>query len=345
MRLCRPLAIALASAALAACAAGPGAPVAARLTTVAGAAPAPFAAPDRELMVPVEGGRVYVRVNGDLAAAGAAPAVILHGGPGGTHNGFAQLLGLADTRAVILYDQLDSGRSDRPNDPANWRVERFVGELEAIRKTLGIERWHVVGHSWGAAIALEYAARYPQRIASTVLGGTYISTPRWMADANLLVRELPQTVQDTIAACEGASPPSAERCQAATAAFYAAFNRRVPSSEALRDYNKRIGGQGFNPVIYNAMWGPSEFSARGSLKTYDAVPLLAKLDGARTLFMIGQYDEARIDTVQDFVARVPGAELAVIPGAAHGFHTDRPAESEAVLRAWFRRHDGAMKTS
>ena len=73
-------------------------------------------------------------VNGDLDAA--PPVVFLHGGPGGAHNSLASMLGLADERAVILYDQLDSGKSDRPNDPANWRVERFVEGLETIRRTL-----------------------------------------------------------------------------------------------------------------------------------------------------------------------------------------------------------------
>lgn len=110
--------------------------------------------PDRTLMVPVEGGRVWVSVNGDIDAGGA-PVVFVHGGPGGTHAPFGGLTALADKRAVILYDQLDSGMSDRLGDPANWRVARFVDELEAIRKALGVERWHVFGHSWGAAVALE----------------------------------------------------------------------------------------------------------------------------------------------------------------------------------------------
>ena len=309
------------------------------------AAPAPataqaveaYAAPERELMVPVEGGDVYVRVNGDLDAA--PPVVFLHGGPGGTHNGLASMLGLADERAVILYDQLDSGRSDHPNDSANWRVERFVEELETIRRTLGVDRWHVVGHSWGSAIALEYAAKYPQHVASTVLGGTYINTERWIADANRLLEELPQDVQQTIAACETDAPPPAQDCSQATNAFYAEFNRREPASAELRAYSEAISGQGFNPVIYNAMWGPSEFRSKGSLKTYDAVPLLAKIDGNRTLFLIGQYDEARIDTVEEYVRMTPGAEFGVVPGAAHGFITDRPMESEAILRAWLARHD------
>ena len=123
-----------------------------------------YAAPDRELMVPVEGGNVYVRVNGDLDAA--PPVVFLHGGPGGAHNSLASMLGLADERAVILYDQLDSGKSDRPNDPANWRVERFVEELEAIRSAVGAEKLHLVGHSWGSAIALEYSSHLARPLTS-----------------------------------------------------------------------------------------------------------------------------------------------------------------------------------
>ncbi|QIG81808.1 proline iminopeptidase-family hydrolase [Sphingosinithalassobacter tenebrarum] len=290
------------------------------------------------MMVPVEGGRVYVRLNGTIGK-GATPAIFIHGGPGGTHIGFAQLLGLADERPVILYDQLDSGRSDRPDDPANWRVERFVSELESIRRALGIERWHVVGHSWGSAIALEYAARYPEHVASTVLAGTYISTPRWIADANMLLKKLPEAVQETIAACEGKTPPPEADCDAATNIFYDHFNRREPASPELLAYARNIGGQGFNPTIYNAMWGPSEFRSTGSLKDYDAMPLLAKIDGSRTMFMVGQYDEARIDTVQDFAAQTPGSELAVVPGAAHGMITDRPIATEAILRGWFRRQD------
>ena len=300
---------------------------------------APYAAPDRELMVPVEGGRVYVRVNGAIGR-GATPAVFIHGGPGGTHGVFMANLGLASERAVILYDQLDSGRSDRPNDPANWRVERFVAELEAIRAALGVERWHVVGHSWGSAIALEYAVRHPEHVASTVLGGTFISTPRWIADANLLIKELPPETQATLAACESGAPPPPAACAAATDVFYAAFNRREEPTAQAKAYAESGGvGEGFNPVIYNAMWGPSEFRSKGSLKTYDAVPLLAKIDGDKTLFLIGQYDSARIDTVQEFVELTPGAEFGVVPGAAHGFFTDRPRATDAILRGWFARND------
>ena len=64
--------------------------------------------------------------------------VLIHGGPGGTHRGLFDALELADERMVVLHDQLDSGRSDQPNNPANWKDDRFVDELEAIRNALGM---------------------------------------------------------------------------------------------------------------------------------------------------------------------------------------------------------------
>ena len=141
-----------------------------------------FPAPERELMVPVPGGRIFVRVNGNATTkAGKLPVIFVHGGPGGTHVALLEALALADDRMVILYDQLDSGRSDQPNDPANWKVARFVAELEAIRAALGIGRWHVVGHSWGGTVALEYAAQRPTALAGLVLSSPLVSTRRWIA--------------------------------------------------------------------------------------------------------------------------------------------------------------------
>ena len=84
---------------------------------------------------------------------------------------------------------------------------------------------------------------------------------------------------------------------------------------------------------------PSEFSARGSLVGYDATPLLAKLDGKRTLFLVGQYDEARLDTVRDYARLTAGAELAVVPGGSHSFGAERPVETEGLLRGWLARKD------
>lgn len=298
-----------------------------------------YAAPDTEVMVAVEGGNVYVRLNSDIETSDKTPVIFIHGGPGGTHAGFAAMLGLANDRPVILYDQLGSGKSDRPDNPANWRVERFVEELEAVRIAVGAERLHLVGVSWGAALALEYATTYPDHAASIVLGGTYISTPHWLTDANLLAQDLSDEQRATLSACESEEPPSPQQCRAIFDRVYSRHYNRPDYGAAMRAYRQRYGGQGFNPIIYNAMWGPSEFSSTGILRSYDATLKLRELDGSRTLFVIGQYDSARIDTVQEFVALTPGAELAVVPGGGHSFLLDRPIETEAILRGWLSRKD------
>jgi len=302
---------------------------------------ADWSVPTSEHRIAVEGGKVWARVNGTIGE-GAAPVIIIHGGPGGTHVTFGGLLSRADQRPVILYDQLDSGMSDRPENPANWRPERFVAELEAIRRELGVERWHVIGHSWGSALALEYAAAYPQHTASAVLSGTFLSTSHWITGTNLLIRDLPDDVGAAIRACEGPTPPAPDVCEPATAAFYAAYNGRADRPAPLPEanaYRARYGGKGFNAKVYNTMWGPTEFRASGSLASYDASGLLSRVDGSRIMFVIGQYDEARIDTVQDFAALTPGAELAVVPGGSHAFISERPEIAKAIYRDWMTRID------
>ena len=315
---------------------------AARSVRLFAAEPTAYPAPTREAMLPVPGGRVYVRVNGDLRGP-RPPLVIVHGGPGGTHGSYLPALALAGERAVILYDQLDSGRSDWPQDPANWTVTRFVDELEAVRTGLGVPRWHVCGHSWGGTIALEYGARHMRGtadpLAALVLASPLISTRSWIADADALRATLPQATRGVLAACETPAPPAAAICDAATEQFYTRFNRRGRPSPAMTAYQRTQAGRGFDARLYEAMWGKSEFSATGRLRDYDGEPLLGRLDGARTLFLVGQYDEARPATAALFADRVTGADYGVVPGAAHSLFTDRPAETVAMLRGFLTRHD------
>lgn len=223
-------------------------------------------APARELMAPVKGGRIYVRVNGDQEGQ-RPPLVLIHGGPGGTHKSLLDATELADERAIILYDQLDSGLSDRPDDPRNWVVERVVDELRAIAEALRVTHWHALGHSWGGTIALEYGARRPAALRGLALARPLISTRTWLADANALRRRLPAGVQRDLDACEAPVRPAADRCEAAVEAFMRTFNGREPASPALSAY-KPVGDRGFNARLYETMWGASEFVSTGTLKDY-----------------------------------------------------------------------------
>jgi proline iminopeptidase/L-proline amide hydrolase len=296
-------------------------------------------APDREEMVPVEGGRIYVRVNGRIAPD-RPPLLMVHGGPGSSHAGFLPALALARDRAIILYDQLDSGRSERPMDPRNWRVGRFVDEVDAIRRALDLTRLHLYGGSWGGTIALEYAARRPRGLASAILQSPLVSTRSWLADANALRRTLPTSTQAMLDRCERPRPPSPQQCSAAEAVFNERYLRGVPRTREVQAYLDALP-MPFNQRVYETMWGRTEFVSTGTLRTYNGEPLLARLDGPRTFFVTGQHDEARPATVAGFAARVPGSEFAVIPGAAHGIFNDNPEPLLFLLARWMRRHDAA----
>ena len=192
------------------------------------------------------------------------------------------------------------------------------------------------GASWGGTVALEYAARRPAGLASTILESPLVSTRAWLADANALRSRLSEASRHVLTGCEGPSPPPAAACEAATADFYRHFNRRLELRPEIAAYARAVPG---NQRLYETMWGASEFVSTGTLRDYDGEPLLARLDGARTLFLAGQYDEARPATLAGFAERVPGASFAVIEDAAHSIMNDNPDAWRATVRRWLRNHD------
>jgi len=127
---------------------------------------APLAAGEHERVV--NGVRLYYRVAGD-APATRAPVLFLHGGPGYNSYSFARLMGprLEKSRRMVYLDQRGCGRSERPWN-GRYSLEVLVADLEALRQELGLERWVLLGHSFGGTLALEYAARYPQHVAGMV---------------------------------------------------------------------------------------------------------------------------------------------------------------------------------
>jgi len=168
-------------------------------------APLAFAACDTAEPLPddgfvdVPGGRVAFRVIGD---GDRTPFLIIHGGPGGSSCIFpATLTGVAQSRPVVMYDQLGAGHSDRITDLERHGVlSRFVSEVTAIRAELGLQELHLAGHSWGAAVAFEYLlTRDPTGVHSVTFIGPLPSTRRWLQDAHTLVETLPEDVRAAVA--------------------------------------------------------------------------------------------------------------------------------------------------
>lgn len=286
---------------------------------------------ERELRADAAGGKLYVRANG-LADGRPAPLLLLHGGPGGTHLGMVGALPLADTRGVVLYDQLDCGLSDRTGNPANWNVDRFVSEIDAVRKAMGLERFHLSGTSWGGTLALEYAARKPEGLESLILLSPLVSTRAWLADAEIYIAELPAEHQAAIAEARRTGNYESDRFMAADqyyARLHLARERLSPLHLACQGRSDPL----FNYPLYVHMWGPSEFVVTGTLKSYDGEHLLAQVD-VPTLIMGGEYDEARPATLKAFAARMKDARYQMVAGSGHWVENDRPAEHRQYLRQW-----------
>ncbi|MCU0635979.1 MAG: proline iminopeptidase-family hydrolase [Gemmatimonadaceae bacterium] len=299
-------------------------------TTIGTTASATIVEPTtREGYLPVPGGRVYYRMLG--ANRPGIPLLAAHGGPGGTSCRFEALAPLADERPVIFYDQLGSGRSDRPADTTLWRFPRFVDEMDAVRRGLNLTRVHLMGTSWGGALVAEYMLSAPRSgVQSLILGSPLLSTPRWIADAKLLRAALPASVRAALDRNEAAGTYDTPDYRAATDSFYARHVRRLPVAPVAACAN--VTG---NNAIYRQMWGPTEFTSTGSLKEWDREAWLPKLS-LPVLFVAGQYDEARPETLELFRRTMPDARLVVIPGAAHAALGEKPQEYVAAVRAFLR---------
>lgn len=281
--------------------------------------------------VDVPGGRVWYRVAGD--DRDGVPLLCLHGGPGFTHDALSPLAGLPD-RPVVLYDQLGSGRSDRPGDPGLYRLERYVEEVDRVRQAVAPGDFHLLGHSWGGALALAYAATDPQGLRSLVLASPLVTTARWLEDAGRLRAELPADVEEVLRHHEDSGFTGCPEYVAATIEFYRRHLCRLqPWPEELERSFAEMGAD-----VYETMWGPTEFHATGTLRDLDLVPRLEEL-AVPVLFTCGRHDEARPETVASFADRMDGAETVVFEESSHSAPLEETERFLQVVRDFLKRVD------
>ena len=279
----------------------------------------------REGFLEVPGGPVWFRITG---TGSGTPLLALHGGPGAGSCRLSALEGLGDQRPIVLYDQLGSGRSGRPTDPTLWRLDRFVEELDAVRTQLGLGRIHLLGHSWGGSLAVQYLLSNGTRgVDSLILAGPLLSTRDWIKDADVLRRQLPVPTQEILERNETAGTTGSPEYQEATQVFNGRFlfhRQPAPAAPECEDAP-------FNRVIYKAMWGPSEFHATGNLVSFDVTNRLGGLH-LPVLFVVGRFDEARPETVARYQKLIPGSRLEVIEDAGHMSMVDEPQRFLKVVR-------------
>jgi proline iminopeptidase len=256
------------------------------------------------------------------------------------HDYLEPLADLADLRPVVFYDQLGCGRSDRPSDSSLWNVDRFVTELVQLRTALGLDRVHLLGHSWGSMLALEHYLAKPIGIVSLTLASPSLSIPRWLEDVTRLRTLLPAGVQTILERHERDGSTDSAEYEAAVMVFYRRHLCRLdPWPECL---DRAMAGSGSD--VYETMWGPSELFMTGTLKNYDRADRLPEID-IPTLFTCGRYDEATPRTVSWYRSLVSKSELTVFEHSAHMAHLEEPNTYLQRLRAHLARADTCRSDS
>ena len=293
----------------------------------------------REGTMRFRGHHTWYRVTGDLAA-GPAPVVVLHGGPGASHDYTLAMADLAgDGRAAVHYDQLGCGRSTHlPDaDPSSWTVQLYVEELAALVDHLGIgERYHVLGQSWGGMLGPEFVLAHPAGVRSLTICDSPASMQLWLAAANRLRAELPPDVQATLLRHEQAGSTDDPEYTAAEMVFYDRHVCRVlPWPPEVAATFAQLAA---DPTVYHAMNGPSEFHVIGSLVGWSVVERLGGI-GVPTLVVAGAHDEAQPDVWAPFVERIPDVRSRVFADSSHMPHVEQPQEFLDVVGAFLRASD------
>ena len=271
-------------------------------------------------------------------AAAPAPLVVLHGGPGATHDYLLSLADLADDRTVVHYDQLGNGRSTHyPDRGAEfWTVDLFVRELHNLVEALGIaDRHHVLGQSWGGFLGQEYALTHPPGLRALVLADTAASFPDFVAEANELRALLPPEVEATLQRHEDAGTTDDPEYVEACLVFY---GRHVCRVEWPPEVTEAFAWIERDPTVYHTMNGPSEFHVIGSIRDWQAKDRLGEID-VPTLLVSGCHDEATPALQQVLLNGIPGSEWVCFEDSSHMPHVEERDRYMRVVGDWLARHD------
>jgi proline iminopeptidase len=217
--------------------------------------------------------------------------LLLHGGPGATHEYFEALENDLAAAGVefIYYDQLGSAFSDQPTDTSLWTIDRFVDEVEQVRVALGLDKdnFYLLGHSWGGILAVEYALRHGDHLKGLIISNMMMSIPDYNHYAEtVLAKQMPPDVVAEIKAIESRGEYDSPRYMDLLIPNF--YHQHICRLTDWPDAINRSLGR-INRQIYVLMQGPSEFGASGLLERWDRKADLPKLT-MPTLVIAGAHD-------------------------------------------------------
>lgn len=282
--------------------------------------------------VAVPGGRIWHRVVN--ANHPGIPLLIVHGGPGLSHDYLVPLSRLGIDRPIVFYDQLGCGRSDKPGNPALWTLERFAVEIQAIRDSLGLDRVHILGHSNGSLIVARYvSAGTPAGVSSAILSNPVLSASRLMADGRKLLAELPRSVRETIMkAVDEGSFDSADYGNA-----WEVFEKRHQCRMQTMPSILRKTFDNADFTMFDSTWGLGiPFVVTGSFKSVEAANWMSHV-GVPVLFITGRYDYVSPESVEVYHQNTPNSEVGIVEDASHFPHLERSDHFLEIVKDFLQR--------
>ena len=287
--------------------------------------------PDETIRVDCDGHRLAAYSNG----TGEDVVLLLNGGPGLSSDHLrAPHLPLVERGfRVVIHDQLGTGASDNPADPDLWTIAHYVEEVECVRRALGLGRVHLLGHSWGGWLAIEYALHYPGALKSLVLADTCADIPHLVREAKTLKAALGQ---DTAAMMEEIER-SGRFDDPVYLAAIAELDRRHVFTLAERPAPSLRSMTTFNLDIYRHMQGPNEYCFTGNLKHWSRLDRLGELT-MPVLVVAGRHDVMTPACGRLMADALPDARLVVFEQSSHVPHYEEPEAYIAKVGAFLDAH-------
>lgn len=213
---------------------------------------------------------------------------------------------------VVAFDQLGCGNSDRPTDPALWTLERYVRETEQVRQALGLGKVHLLGHSWGGWLGIEYALTYPDALASLILSSTVADMPQLRAELDRLKSALGPEAVAMMQRYEAQGRfDHPEYVGAITVLNYRHVCRLADWPAPVR---RSVGDWNMGP--YCAIQGPNEFLYIGNIRNWSRLADLHSIK-VPVLITVGEHDEQTPACALEMKLRLPDARLHVFANSSH----------------------------
>jgi len=303
----------------------------------------PFAPLTSQLLPVGDGHEVYVE---SVGRADGIPAIYLHGGPGSGCQPDHRRLFDPERFHAVLFDQRGAGRSRPKGQRDHNTLPHLIADMELIREKFGIERWMIVGGSWGATLALAYAQAHPHRVSGIVLRATFLGTRAELEGAFLdaLPRFYPDLSDDFLNVLppeERAQPldPYWRRILDADPAIHGPAARAWHDTERILSEHAS-GRVRLDPASLNAtrtlpatpFMEAHYFQNDCFMKPGQLLAEAGKLGHILGLIVQGRYDLlCPPATSHALCAAWPGSEVRLVEGAGHSLYD--PGVRDAVMKA------------